>query len=335
MSATGETVGHAAFWKQVTNNPSVVEFLYTRSLGKPSESTATLYTPAMVGFLVQMQDNGLKIRFSDKLQFTNSHQINESFHFAVGGYESYLWSMGAAKQITYETVDPEQLQLGEPSFRIVASTNRSSSSNAVGLSNNVVSSPVLQRYRLHREEARKVLHLGIPTLTPNTLVVSPGTFKAQTELNGPLTGSFVVGNQGLVTEIDYTFTDSNVRKKINYGYEWTSALPSVIREKSASTRTNGTIATFTIVNGFSFPERRFVAEELSPQDYVIQNSGIRKFVQKDGRKFSIGAKGRLDPVLPKSNRSSTKTNFWVLLGLGVICSISILVLVKQLRKKTQ
>lgn len=338
-----EPGGHPAFWQQVTNSPTVVEFCYVRSTGMPAETTKTSYTPMLVAYVVKMQDNGLKVQFSDRLQFTNLTQISGNFNFAVGGYDENLWAMGAIRQITYESVSKEDLEQAEPPFRIIGVRKLNPSSNAPPSQSELAvtpvrartrsTSPVLQMYRSHREEARKLLHLGFPLLVQNSLEISGNAFKAKTEASGPVKGIFSTNVQGLVVEVDYTFSAANLRKKLSYYYEAGSDLPDKISEQTVGTGTNTTILTFTIINKFRIPPRRFTAEELSAQDYLSQNHDIRNYLRKDNQTFSIESKGNLIPVLSKQPPvRSSRYRLMLIIGFGAVCFIALLVLVTQLKK---
>lgn len=331
----GEGQGHMEFWKRVTNGFPPIEYYYARSLGEHFEATKTSYTPALIVFHVKMQHDGLKIRFSDKLAFTNSHQIKESFHFAVGGFQSNLWSMGASKQITHATIDPVELSAPEPIFRIVAAAKRMGSSSAVSqpiAQKPRSTSPVVQTYRAQREDARKVFHLGLPSLVRDSLVVSADSFKALTEAHGPIEGKLYHGERGGVEKIEYRLTDTNFRKQLVYKYEGGNPLPSEFNERTISSRTNTMQISYKMLGAVRFSENAFAPEELMPHDYYAQNSDLRTFAEKNGQKFTVGAKGQLTPVQTKTTQTKPKSRTLIQFVLGTICLVSVIVLVKQIKK---
>lgn len=331
----GQGQASGAFWNRVTNGLPAVEYYYTRSLGEPSESTEKSYTPALIGFHVKMQTNGLQIRFSDRIDFTNSHRIKESFHFAVGGFQSNIWSMGASKQITYVTVESAELSKPEPILRVVASAQRTGNSNAVSqpiAQKPLSASPVLKNYRAQREEARKVFHLGLPSLVRDSLIVSEDSFKAVTEAHGPIDGNLYYGANGAIERIEYRLINLNFRKQLVYNYESGNALPVGFKERTMSSRSNTMQITYKMLGPVRLPNNSFAPEELLPQEYYSQNADLRTFVEKDGQKFTVSAKGKLTPLQPKSMQAKSKSKTPILLVLGTICFVSVIVLVKQITK---
>ena len=317
---------HDAFWKRVTNSLSPVEFTYARSLGRPAQVTATGYTPAVVIFEVKMQGNGLKIRFSDRLQLTNSHRIENEFHFAVGGFETNLWAMGAAKQIIHETVPSESVTLGDPIFK--KSTGKSNLPQT-----NASNSPVLGMFRSHREEAAKVLHLGFPQLIPQTLVLSNEHFTAETTMDGPIEGDITRNSAGSIERADLLFTKFKVRRRLTYTYADNPATPAAIMENHMAGERVTLAVEYKFLNSITYRELPFTREELSAAGYYQENKDIRTFVHKEGSQYSIKKGGKLEPVMLKREKVTPNRSKWLLAVFIFVCASSVFVFVSRTTNK--
>lgn len=329
FGATAISSPHQAFWQQVTNAAPVVQFQYARSFegasAPASDVKAGLYVPSVVVFDVKMQDDGFKVRYSDKLGFTNTHKINEAFHFAVGGSGTNIWSMGAAKQVTYQSVTKEEIQ---SAATVGLTGNRRGS-----LKNSETSvAVVLQAFTNHRRESTKVLRLGLPFISPGSLSVSGTNFHATDVAGNQVAGSLDSNGDGRIAVINYSVNGAKPPRSLSYLYEGADPVPVVIREHLRPNSTNSLAVCFRILSPFSYPGQKFSAVELSPVDYIEANREIRQFVRTKDKQFSIDASGKLREVAKGSSLPLDKRSKWPALIFWGVCFASIVVVSYKIRR---
>lgn len=321
--------GSSEFWKQVTNSPAVVQFQYSRSFegaSKPVSNPSTgVYVPTLVVFDVKQQPDGLLVRYSDKISVTNTYTIQNSFHFAVGGNGTNLWSLGATKQINYQSVTHEDLQLSE-SVKPRTDPRRSVSE----IKSN--SNPILQEFISHKRETEKVLHLGLPSIASGSLTISEKTFHAVGKNGTEITGNFEVDADARVYSLEYSINKSMPPRRINYDYTTGSDLPSAFREVVRADAKNGLTVVYRMLSQFEYPSKSFSAVELSPAAYLEANKDIRQFLRKDGKQFFLTKKGTFSEVV-KTSTDPKKANKWMLLIFWGISLASIVVVVYKIKQK--